>query len=227
MPVYRRHRLVHVHIPKTAGTAVELLFRDLDGSSDNGHEWIGEGYHANRWFEYQHLTAGELAVFAGRVFAEFDRFAIVRDPYQRLISDHLWRQTIATHFPDSFVPSHNTFEEFLAAIPTDVDDGWDVHAAGAQRGRANLLIHVRPQHHFLRARNGDPDPSIEVLAFEALPDALDRFLAARGLRNERVQRTSSRPLANFFTPETLRSVNERYERDFITLGYPIRTSVEP
>ncbi|MEO0493052.1 MAG: sulfotransferase family 2 domain-containing protein [Actinomycetota bacterium] len=221
MPVYRRHRLVHVHIPKTAGTAVEALFRELDGPTDNGHEWIGEGHHGGRWFEYQHLTAAELETFTGGELGGHDRFAIVRDPYQRLISDFRWRRMIARHYPDSFVPAFDTFEAFLDAIPAGIDAGWDDHIAGADRSTANLLIHTRPQHHFLRTGDGALDSSIERIAYEELPAAFTDYLEAKGIPNDHVGRPPVHALETHLTPATLQVINERYRRDFEVLGYPM------
>lgn len=227
MPVYRRYRLAHVHIPKTAGTAVEGLFRQLDGPDDPGHGWIGEGQHDGRWFEYQHFTAAELDRFSNGESLGFDRFAIVRDPYQRLISDFLWRRMIARSYPDSFIPAFDTFEAFLDAIPPDVDAGWDTHIAGADRSTANFLIHVRPQHHFLRGLDGTIDDSIDRIAYEALPDALTTWLADRGIVNDHVRKPPTHPIEDFFTTDTLQLVNERYARDFELLGYPTIEALEP
>lgn len=220
MPLYRRHRLAHVHIPKTAGTAVEALFRQLDGADDPGHVWIGEGRRDGRWFEYQHFTAGELDRFSGGESLACDRFAIVRDPYQRLISEFLWRRTVSHSYPDSFVTAFDSFESFLDAIPSDVDSGWERHIVDADRSTANLLIHIRPQHHFLRGADGSIDETIERIPYEALPGALTAWLAERGIPNDHLHRPPVHVLQRFFTPASLQLVNERYARDFELLGYP-------
>lgn len=221
MPVYRRHRLVHIHIPKTAGTAVERLFHQLDDLVWGPASWLGEVERDGRWYEYQHLTNREFRALSGSEFDDFARFAIVRDPYQRLISDHLWRRGIKQGNPDAFLTAFDTFDDFVAAIPTDIDEGWDDLIAGAERALANLLIHVRPQYHFLQAADGRVDDSIEVVPFEGLPGSLEEVLARWGVENHVLRKTRAHRLEEHFTPETLEIVNERYREDFVQLGYPM------
>ncbi|NCG23894.1 MAG: sulfotransferase family 2 domain-containing protein [Actinobacteria bacterium] len=227
MPVYRRHRLVHLHIPKTAGTAVEQLFNQLDDLVWGPESWIGEVQRGGRWYEYQHLTATEFAELTGDEFDGFARFAIVRDPYQRLISDHLWRRAIKQSTPDVFLSAFETFDEFVAAIPPGIDENWNELIVGADRADANLLIHLRPQHHYLRSSDNRPDESIEVVAFEKLPDALDKLFDRWGVENHLGGRTPVHPLMDFFTPTTLQIVNKLYRQDFVRLGYPILDRLDP
>ena len=227
VPVYRRHRLVHLHIPKTAGTAVEQLFDQLDDLVWGPESWIGEVQRDGRWYEYQHLTATEFAELAGDEFNGFARFAIVRDPYQRLISDHLWRRAIKQSTPDVFLSAFETFDEFVAAIPHGIDENWNEFIVSADRADANLLIHLRPQHHYLRSSDNRPDESIEVVAFEKLPEALDELFDRRGIDSGLERKTVTHRLEHFFTPATLQIVNELYRQDFLRLGYPTLDRLDP
>lgn len=227
MPVYRRHRLVHLHVPKTAGTAIERLFHQRDDMVWGPASWVGEERRDGRWYEYQHLTGPELDRLSGDEFAGFARFAVVRDPYQRLVSDHLWRRAIKQADPDAFLHAFDTFGEFVEAIPVDVDGSWDALVAGASRADANLLIHLRPQYHYLQGRDGAPDRSVELVRYEGLPDELDAVLSPRGVDNDLVRRPPQHRLGDLFTPDLLRLVNERYRRDFAELGYPMLDRIEP
>ena len=227
MPVYRRHRLVHLHIPKTAGTAVEQLFNRLDDLVWGPESWIGEVQRDGRWYEYQHLTATEFAELTGDEFDGFARFAIVRDPYQRLISEYLWRLKVRRFFPDAVHHVFETFDELVAAIPTSIDEAWHELIPSADRADANLLIHLRPQHHYLQSSDNRPDESIEVVAFEKLPDALDKLFDRWGVENHLGGRTPVHPLMDFFTPATLQIVNKLYRQDFMRLGYPILDRLDP
>lgn len=227
VPVYRRHRLVHLHVPKTAGTAIERLFHQRGDMVWGPASWVGEERRDGRWYEYQHLTGPELDRLSGGEFVGFARFAVVRDPYQRLVSDHLWRRAIKQADPDAFLHAFATFGEFVAAIPVDVDESWDALVAGASRADANLLIHLRPQHHYMQGTDGAPDRSVELVRYEGLPDELDAVLSRRGVDNDVVRRPPRHRLGDFFTPDLLRLVNERYRRDFARLGYPMLDRIEP
>ena len=221
VPVYRRHRLVHLHIPKTAGTAVEQLFNQLDDLVWGPESWIGEVQRDGRWYEYQHLTATEFAELTGDEFDGFARFAIVRDPYQRLISEYLWRHAIRRNYPDAVLRVFDTFDELVAAIPAGIDEAWHELIPSADQADANLLIHLRPQHHYLRSSADRADESIEIVAFEKLPEALDELFDRRGIDNGLEPKTVTHLLEHYFTPATLQIVNELYRQDFVRFGYPM------
>ncbi len=226
MPVYRKHRLAHIHIPKTGGTAIEQLFDQLDDFVWNAESWIGEGRHEGRWYEYQHLTAIELALMTGHEFREFEWFAVVRDPYQRLISDYLWRRSNLEQPSDSPTPAFDTFASFLSAIPPDIDTGWADHIAEADRATANFLIHVRPQHHYIQGPAILEGEAVRTVAFENLPTALDSSFSRWGIDAHPLRATRTHPMGDFFNEELLRKVNERYRNDFQQLGYPLREQVD-
>ena len=50
VPVYQHHRLVHIHIPKTGGTAIAQLFKQLGDVQWNPQGLYGERFSQNRWF---------------------------------------------------------------------------------------------------------------------------------------------------------------------------------
>ena len=71
------------------------------------------------------------------------------------------------------------------------------------------------------------DESIEAVAFEKLPDALDKLFDRWGVENHLGGRTPVHPLMDFFTPTTLQIVNKLYRQDFVRLGYPILDRLDP
>jgi hypothetical protein len=210
---------VHIHIPKTGGTAIERSFADLDDLQWDPASWIGEVHRDGRWYEYQHLTLNELRAFTGDEFADHATFAVVRDPYQRLISDHLWRRGLTKDNPATFLRAFESFDDFVRAIPAGIDAHWDHLVDGADRTEANFLIHVRPQHHFLRGDGGGLDGTVHVVRFEGLPGVIDELFGRWDVECHKMRRPSVRPLADFYTAETLEIVGELYHADFELLGY--------
>jgi hypothetical protein len=88
MPVSHRHQAVFIHIPRSAGTSINVALGICTeaNKSDNAYrpkQLFGfDGKHFA-----QHLTAREVRDRVGRVtFDTYFRFAIVRDPYTRLVS---------------------------------------------------------------------------------------------------------------------------------------------
>ena len=221
MPIYHHHRLVHIHIPKTGGTAVSRLFDQRGDMQRNPHGLYGERFSHNRWFEFQHLTAGEIRTQTDRNFTGYDWFALVRDPYQRLISDYRWRTSIAAAYPDSPIEAYDSFDAFIAAIPSDLEHQWHIHIEGADKTRANLLIHTRPQYHFLADTDIVTDTSITILRFEDLPGSISPFLSDRGIKSHELRRPKNHPVAEYYTTHTISRVNDIYARDFEMLSYPM------
>src|SRR3989338_5883908 len=90
MPIYHKHRLIHVHIPKTGGTSIEKYL---------GHKFnIKQSYPEFLWGRDQekkvimhHLNCQQILEYVDRgVFDSYLKFAIVRNPYDRLVSEYCW-----------------------------------------------------------------------------------------------------------------------------------------
>jgi hypothetical protein len=218
MPVYHRHRLVHIHIPKTGGTAIERFFHEIGDMARGAEPWLGRARLGGRWYELQHLTWQELSSLSGLPLEEYASFAVVRDPYERMVSDHLWRNAIAAGHPDSPIRSFDSFAAFVRSIPPDLDARWTEFIDGADRREANFLIHVRPQHHYVF----DDDAKRHVddlLRFEALDRDLGISLGRHGLVVDGIRRPQQRDMSEFYDRELLDRVNAVYARDFDQLGY--------
>lgn len=217
---------MHVHIPKAGGTAVEQLFHDL-----GDFDWSADQFYGHRLadplqpgqsgtvFELQHVSARELDSLSGHRFRDFAWFAIVRDPYQRLISDFLWRQRVAATYPDAPEPVFEHFETFIDALPDFANCSFYRQIVTADLSHANLLIHTRPQRQFVSDASDELDERIHIVRFEDLPGSIDPLLARCGIEQRPFRVPSKHDLADFFDQRTLGIVNERYACDFESFGY--------
>lgn len=212
---------MHIHIPKTGGTALEVIFRDLGDPVPGLDALLGEARDDDRWFELQHLTLDEIRDRSGGAIDGFHRFAVVRDPYQRLISEYRWRLRIRANTPHPAIAAFETCEQLVEAIPLDIDTRWKTHIRGADRSQANLLIHARPQHHYVCDSGGELDPSIELLRFEDFRRAVGSFLHARNIPSATIGQPKRHRIAEYFDNAMLQRVNAIYARDFAVLGYPM------
>lgn len=224
MPVHPRHRVVHVHIPKTAGTSIGRLFRDAGDFEWNNAHWYGQVVRDGHHVELQHLTWREICDRSNHEFDDFARFATVRDPYQRLISEFHWRCAVGGD--DSPLRQFATFDDLVAAIPLDLEHEWHQYASMADRWHANLLIHLRPQWHFVADVADERDRSIDIVRFEHLRAELNPLLE-RWLVGARPAERPHRPkpLGDYFTDESLAVVNCVYARDFDWFGYPMHSEL--
>lgn len=83
MVVCNEKRCIFIHIPKTAGTSIEQFLKDKD---KNFIYYLG--VRDNR--SMHHFTAMDLKKEIPNVFNNYYKFSIVRNPYDRLLSEYYW-----------------------------------------------------------------------------------------------------------------------------------------
>ena len=220
VPVYRNHRVAHIHIPKTAGTAIERQFAELGDMHWDSSSWYGRIRRPDRWYEDQHLTLCELRQLSLGNVRGLNVFAVVRNPYQRLISDYLWRLDLVAAKHATDLTMFESFAAMVAAIPRDLAHNFSRYITVADHGHANLLIHLRPQWHYVCDAVGSPDHEVEVVQFETMQRDLEPLYLRWGVAS-RLPRQQPLPwnLAEYYTDESLAVVNAVYDRDFEWFGY--------
>lgn len=203
----RAHRTIFVHVPKTAGQSIEAVFLD-----DLGLDWERRGglllrYNADRAAgpeRLAHLFAREYVARGHVTEAEFGRyltFAVVRDPYDRAVSEFNFRAGAG----------HATLRDFISAIPDDpYDDRWR---------------HVCPQADYVMDCGGEQMLIAELIRFETLAEDWARLSrrvfgapCALAVRN----RSETRLRAAELSRADLDFIAERYEADFRLFGYAMR-----
>ena len=107
MVVCHEKKCIFIHIPKTAGTSIEQFLRE---KNKNDLEFIG--LKNNR--SMQHYRAIELKIQLGYIFNLYYKFSIIRNPYDRLLSEYYW-----TPIPNVGYKYGKTKFEFLNYV-TDV-----------------------------------------------------------------------------------------------------------
>jgi len=111
MPLFVKNKIVFIHIPKTAGSSIEQIYRDLEddilffSSTDfiNGHS-------------PQHSTYLELKKW-NMIPSDFRIISVIRNPYERFISEfnyqkgHLGRDYLNLElFTKSFFNPDNRYD---------------------------------------------------------------------------------------------------------------------
>jgi len=136
--ICREHQILFVHVPKTAGQSVEQFFmnrRGLDWDADREEVLLGDNDNRDCGTEkLAHLSAFEYVDCGFLQRDEFDRlfkFAFVRNPFERLVSEYRYRNYF----------QHRSFSDFvLNRMPRP---GWD-----------DKYRHVMPQYEMLHDREG-------------------------------------------------------------------------
>lgn len=95
--ISHKHKVIFVHVPKTAGQSVEQAFLDdlgLDWNQRRGLLLRPNSDPAKGPVRLAHLYADEYVRLGHIGQAEFDsyyKFAVVRNPYERLLSEYRYR----------------------------------------------------------------------------------------------------------------------------------------
>ena len=79
------HKSVYIHIPKTGGTSIRRVLRELPHVVDAGHSTLRQ--HAER-FDLLHQRKN-IKVEKGE-WDDYKTFTIVRNPWDRLVSEWKW-----------------------------------------------------------------------------------------------------------------------------------------
>jgi hypothetical protein len=83
MVICHNKKCIFIHIPKTAGTSIEQFLKE---KGKNNIEYLG--VRNNR--SLHHLTAFELKKELFYIFDIYYKFSIIRNPYDRLLSEYYW-----------------------------------------------------------------------------------------------------------------------------------------
>lgn len=100
MPISHQYKVIFIHIPKTGGSSVDTAL-GIHGDNNRGSikpaPEILFGVMGSK--ALQHLTALEIKkIVPQAVWQNYFKFAFVRNPYDRLISEYFWRQKLNKKF---------------------------------------------------------------------------------------------------------------------------------
>ena len=142
--ICRKRRIIFIHIPKTGGTSVENLFWPVDKYQRTERNlWMGfkrPMFNKYQTGGLQHLTASLVQREVGsRMFAKCFKFAFVRNPWDKVISQYLsmYKRKDLRDFIG--MDSESSLKEYLHCISKtshvqwqeqykfiDDDDGWNL-----------------------------------------------------------------------------------------------------
>ncbi len=198
MPLFRFDKAVilFIHIPKTGGTSIEATLAAMGGRV----ALLSSSTHGYAKSTPQHMQAEALSDFVPEDFYDL-RFAVVRDPQQRLVSEYKMRRA-------------GRIKRGLEVLSLD-----DWLAQTLNRYDKNAYVfdnHIRPQSDLIPT-------GTDVFRFE---EGLEPALAHVGRRvgrdvpempRIRQSHTDSVEVA----PETARRIADFYHEDYARFGYSL------
>ena len=202
MPYFRQIKTLFIHIPKTGGTSLEkylsqkydipLDAKSLYSSSKNGFKHVS----------LQHQTYNSLYKHKKRFNIDFDGLkiiSIVRNPYERLVSDLFFFDLIKDNTSQNEV--YRTIKKYINS------NGYDNH---------NI-----PQYLFLIDKNNNINKDIKIFKTETLTDELRMygFVDFNDLCNTNTN--TSKDYYSFLNNKSIKLINKIYKEDFKLFNYQI------
>lgn len=217
MPISHEHKCIFFHIPKCAGSGMESRLGLGDIPTTNldvlwgrhsydlfktlGPTTEVDGKTVLLYVELQHLTPEQMlhAQYVSKdVFDNYFRFAFIRNPWDRLVSEYFWR-------PRS--PDFKTFLNWVANLDQETE--------------LNQYPHFIPQHRFVYSREGRSMMNF-VGRYENLFEDWEYVreklkLKAKGLPH--LLKSKHKPYTEYYDQSSVDLVAKIYKKDINLFGY--------
>lgn len=187
--------ILFVHVPKAAGTSV-----------------VSSLYNKSDW---THLTYQDyIDEYGSEVVDKLKTFALVRDPYDRLLSAFNYLKRSDLYFDKEWVSQHLTmksFEDFVLSWLT------------SENVENCLIDHFKLQSYFVREHKGLP--SFRIWKIEELPAKQCEIEAYLGRKMDLPKKNKGVDFHDMpvWTKAMVERVSQVYAQDLSQFNYPVRT----
>lgn len=201
------HKCIFVHIPKCGGTSIEkLIWPDVEARSTHDL-WMGLVTPlANKYQTggLQHLKAWQIREEVGaEVFAQFFKFALVRNPWDKAVSQF------------SYIQKRDDLMHYLGLDPAD---SFKAYLAKIQR-----VEHVQwmPQYDFVHDAEGncliDFVGRLETIEQDTRSILQRIGIAYQSVPHEKKSRRGD--YRSYYDAESIGIIESMYGKDIETFGY--------
>jgi hypothetical protein len=213
MPYFKNEyvNILFIHIPKTGGSSVELYFsvifkisldiQSLFGLMDNQTK-LNKNIIINS--SLQHLTFNQIVKYNHAFNIDFNNIqimTIVRNPYERIISDLF----------------------FLLKINVNTTKEETFHVIQKYLVLENCDNHNLPQYIFITDDNKKLIPNIHILRTETLTNDMK----ALGYENFNLYTQKNKAEVNYYNylnDDAIKLINDFYHLDFVLFNYTKKTT---
>lgn len=204
MPYYKDKDILFIHIPKTGGTVIESEIKKSQTQtlySGRTNTILPHPYNKK---SLQHQFYTTLYKYKEKLGIDFDKvkiFSVVRDPYDRIISDLFWLRLIKKNY---------TSEQVYEVIKKKY-----LH-------QENLDNHNQPQYKFITDEKGKLIPDINIFKCETLNrdnEKLNKFL---GFKINTIRDNVNKDYSGYLNNKSISLINDYYKKDFELFGYKMK-----
>ena len=209
MPYYRDINVLFIHIPKTGGTVIEenilkifnMRFQNLPLYGGKTNTLLDFPYN-NKSLQHQFYTT--IYQFRDKLNVNFDNikiFSVVRNPYDRIISDLFHWKLIKKDFTAEQV--YNTIKNNYLY-------------------RDDLDNHNVPQYKFIVDENYELIKNIKIFNTETLNEANDKLNKYLGFNININQKGVNKDYSKYLNKDSISLINTFYKKDFELFNYKLK-----
>ncbi len=206
-----KNKIIFIHIPKTGGQSIENYFlriNDLSNKDKASLFLFKNSHESNMSRSNAHLTLEmyEKYYFGGEIPEDFKIFSVVRNPYNRFVSESKYRK-----FRFGFIKFRLPMT-LLIFIYKRYGKKVNIFR--------DVYDHLIPQIKYLE---GNARNRINILRLENLNSEFERLVLSWGLPNHKLKyinkSASSVKRSNHLSPDILKFINNEYKEDFNEFNY--------
>jgi hypothetical protein len=204
MVYHKNSKLLFIHIPKTGGSVIESQLKLACGHSVN---WRGGPYN-NVLLDFpynlispQHQFYTTIYKFKDKLDVDFDNikiFSVVRNPYDRIISDLFYLKLINKDFTAGQV--YNVIKNNYLY-------------------RDDLDNHNKPQYKFITDDNCELIKNIKIFKTETLNESNDKLNEFIGFDINIKQTNVNKDYSSYLNKDSISLINTFYKKDFELFNY--------
>jgi hypothetical protein len=204
MPYYEKLNILFIHIPKTGGTVCEGALSKYSNQrlySGYTNSLLPSPYNKT---SLQHQFYTTIYNFQEKLNVNFKNikiFAVVRNPYDRVISDLFWYRLINRN--------------------TDTEQVYNVIKNNYLR-RDDLDNHNEPQYKFITDSNSKLIPDIKIFKTEKLNEDNDKINKFLGIDINIKRNNVNKDYSRYLNKKSISLINEFYKKDFKLFNYEMK-----
>lgn len=206
MPYYKYENLLFIHIPKTGGSVIEHNIQKHTPQelfSGKTNTLLDPPYDK---ISLQHQFYTTLYQFKDKLNVNFDNIkiiSVVRNPYDRIISDLFWFSLIKKDF---------TAKQVYNVIKNNY------------LYRDDLDNHNKPQYKFIVDENSELINNIKIFNTETLNETNDELNKFLGFDINIKQKAVNKDYSNYLNKDSICLINTFYKKDFELFNYKLKSA---